>query len=667
MNKLITTCLVLALTVSVGAAERRNWFYDDFCKSGAIESFAAGAKWLPYPDYSDRAGWDSMLSPAQKKNLVKSAEKYLDYKWEWPTAMQYVEFERSGNRSEMERPLRTNIRVLNSLIAGELAEGKGRFIPQIADCMWLYSGQISWVFSAHNKMQPSKRALADPEFRLIDLFSAEAGMSLSFAWYFFREPLDAIDPSIRRALRISLEEKIFRPFFETDHWWTGFRGNTVNNWCPWCASNALLAFLLVHEDTATVRKAVLQSLKMVDNYMNCVPDDGSCDEGPLYFAHGPCKLYDYLQIMHDASGGAFNGFSDPKVRRLADYESNCFIGRYGGKEYVVNYADATATLTVSADLIWRFAHAVGSRESEDFALYLMGSDDASAFAEPVLGGRDMYRILDYLPHSRDIAARLDSLNALSKKEGFDKVQQSLRAEVNPYRWYSVTQQIFRRADDGTFFAAKGGHNGESHNHNDVGNFILFSDSHPLIIDPGAPTYMRQTFSAERYTLWPMQSLWHNVPVINGGQQKNGTEYGAREAVCKKGSSATTFSMDIAGAYPESACKSWKRVFTFRESRKGSTLVISDEFSLASRQAADIEHFITTGKVTLQKKGRLRIEKDGRSLLMEYPEALEASVETKALDDPKISDEWGPELYRISLRSADNAPIKGKYIIKISIE
>jgi hypothetical protein len=53
--------------------------------------------------------------------------------------------------------------------------------------------------------------------------------------------------------------------------------------------------------------------------------------------------------------------------------------------------------------------------------------------------------------------------------------------------------------------------------------------------------------------------------------------------------------------------------------------------------------------------------------MEYPEALEASVETKALDDPKISDEWGPELYRISLRSADNAPIKGKYIIKISIE
>ena len=132
-------CIAVALLVCSLASGQRNWFHEDFVKSGALSTFKSGAKWLPYPDYSDREGWDALVSPAEKEGLISKAEKNLDYKWEWPTALQYVEFERSGNRSEMERPLRKNISVMNSLIAGELVEGQGRFIPQIADCIWLYS------------------------------------------------------------------------------------------------------------------------------------------------------------------------------------------------------------------------------------------------------------------------------------------------------------------------------------------------------------------------------------------------------------------------------------------------------------------------------------------------------------------------------------------------
>ena len=661
-------CIAVALLVCSLASGQRNWFHEGFVKSGALSTFKSGAKWLPYPDYSDREAWDALVSPAEKEGLIKNAEKNLDYKWEWPTALQYVEYERSGNRSEMERPLRKNIAVMNSLIAGELVEGKGRFIPQIADCIWLYCNQISWVFSAHNKYQPSKRALPDPEYRHIDLFSAEAGMTLSFAYHFFKEELDAIDPSICRALRISLEDKIFKPFFEVDHWWMGRTGNVVNNWCPWCASNALLAFLLVHEDDAVVRKAVDQSLVIVDNYMNSVPDDGACDEGPLYFAYGPCKLYDYLQIMYDASGGAFNGLTDPKVRRLADYASRCLIGRYDGKEYVVNYADAVARLDVSPALTWRYATAVGSPETVDFSFYVMGRNPAQRFEEPIVGGRDTYRVLDYLRHSREVAGQLDSLNALVERKGFEAVKAGLRAAVEPVCWYETTQQLFRRGADGTLFAAKGGHNKEAHNHNDVGQFLWFRDACPFIIDPGAPTYTRQTFSGERYTLWPMQSQWHNLPSINGEMQHAGAEYAASGVSFSNSGAVTTLSMDIGGAYPEeAACSKWRRTFLFKDAPKGANLVITDEFALSSRKAADEEHFITPGTVTEVRKGLLRIENGGKSILLSYPKTLECCIETKELDDKRIADDWGPHIYRITLRSADKAPLKGKYVFSITNE
>ena len=51
---------------------------------------------------------------------------------------------------------------------------------------------------------------------------------------------------------------------------------------------------------------------------------------------------------------------------------------------------------------------------------------------------------------------------------------------------------------GLTLAAKGGHNGESHNHNDVGSFIVAVDGVPAVADAGRPTYTAQTFGPDRY-------------------------------------------------------------------------------------------------------------------------------------------------------------------------
>ena len=87
---------------------------------------------------------------------------------------------------------------------------------------------------------------------------------------------------------------------------------------------------------------------------------------------------------------------------------------------------------------------------------------------------------------------------------------------------------------GLYVAAKGGHNGESHNHNDIGNFIVYADGEPEIIDVGNCVYTAKTFGAERYELMNTRSKNHNVPLIGGrfaGVSTRRKTYGRMKTAC----------------------------------------------------------------------------------------------------------------------------------------
>ena len=61
------------------------------------------------------------------------------------------------------------------------------------------------------------------------------------------------------------------------------------------------------------------------------------------------------------------------------------------------------------------------------------------------------------------------------------------------------------SSEGLYVAAEGGHNAQSHNHNDVGNVIVFADGRPVLVDAGVEEYTSKTFSSRRYEIWTMQS------------------------------------------------------------------------------------------------------------------------------------------------------------------
>ena len=116
------------------------------------ESLVYDQKWVPYPRYSNRQAWDSLFADS-KDQMIRNGERYLDYKWNVIKATDYLEYERTGNRTVMETPFEENRRALNSLFIAELAEGQGRFLDQLINGVYFSCETTSWTISAHQGRQ----------------------------------------------------------------------------------------------------------------------------------------------------------------------------------------------------------------------------------------------------------------------------------------------------------------------------------------------------------------------------------------------------------------------------------------------------------------------------------------------------------------------------------
>ena len=638
-------------------------------------AFSVGASWFPYPAYTERKAWEELIGD-NRQFLINSGEKYSDFQWKSVPATAYLAYERTGERTVMEAPLKENRLALTSLMFAELAEGKGRFIDQIINGVWHLSHMPSWVLSAHLPRQASKRALPDPSEQIIDLGSGSLAAQIAIAYHFFKDEFDEVDPVISKVVYGAVKKQILDPYLNPDeqrpNWWLAFdmtSANTINNWNPWCNADVILCFLLMETDPVILDKALAQSAKSVDKFLAYVKTDGACEEGPAYWGHAAGKLYDYLQIMYDASGGRFSLFDDPQIKAMGEYVSRSFVNA----GWVVNFADASARLSYSPAVIYNYGSAVGSNEMLDFAIYNLADAKKQKFNRPKpTVWTDGYRSLESLRYIPQMTACVDRLNErLASGETFEALKTELRTHVPSYTWYPETEFCYMLNDSGWFVASKGGHNNESHNHNDIGTFILYVDGIPMFVDAGVGTYTKKTFSKDRYTIWSMCSDWHNLPVINGVTQKFGRMYRSAAVKTTNGKSVKSFSLDISGAYPEeSGCQSWVRGYKLTS----KSLIVTDTYALSQRNAPDVTNFMVQGSVYLPgetlpsgytvKKGEVVVSNSDVTMILAYPPILTPSVEVKTLDDKRFTDVWGGSLRRISFISAPDAPSKGKYEFQI---
>ena len=69
--------------------------------------------------------------------------------------------------------------------------------------------------------------------------------------------------------------------------------------------------------------------------------------------------------------------------------------------------------------------------------------------------------------------------------------------------------------------------------------------------------------------------------------------------------------------------------------------------------------MTWGNVTFPSLGKIQIEVKGQKVELNYPPQFKAELETIQLDDPRLSNVWGKEIYRITLK-AEEKKMTGNY-------
>jgi hypothetical protein len=605
---------------------------------------AAADAFRPWPRLGDRAAWNA-LPEARRKAFVAEAEKELAAEWAILPATRFLDYVRDGNRRRYEGLLFSRRGKLALLVLGELVEGKGRFTDAIADGVWLICEETYWGVPAHVGAQKRGAGLPDVGEPTVDLFAAETGALLAWTDYLVGDGLDTVHPLVRERLRLEVDRRILTPNLERDDfWWMGFTPREVNNWNPWINSNWLASVLLLERDPQRRVRAVEKIARSLDRFIDAYPDDGGCDEGPSYWGRAGASLFESLELLHAATGGRLDVYREPVVRAIGQYIARAYIAG----DYYVPMGDASAKASPEPELVFRYGRAVGDEALAGFGALLAsrrgpyGPGDVPRYGS-------LARVLPALLQAKDLAAT--------------RPVEPLDGEV----WLPDLQLMAARerpgSSEGLYVAAWGGHNAQSHNHNDVGNVIVYADGQPVLVDVGAPEYTAKTFSSRRYEIWTMQSQWHTLPVINGFDQEDGAEFRARDVVFTPSRDAVRFSLDIAPAYPaEAKVTRWRREVTL--DRRRGEVVLFEDYALGEAREPVRLHFVTPlaadvstrGRVILSRPGRPPVSAGGEAghVLAYDPKRFTATVEEQAVDDSRLQPIWGDRLFRIILAGRESA-------------
>jgi len=604
---------------------------------GLEKSLLPREAFRPYPPSSDHAAWEKLVPEETRRAFVAAAEKELETPWATLPATRFLDFVRDGNRSRYEALLFSRRAKLGRLVLGETLEGKGRFADAVADGVWLLCEESFWGVPAHVGMQKRGAGLPDVKEPIVDLFAAETGALLAWTDYLVGERLDAVHPMLRERLRNEVDRRILTPALERDDFgWMGFRSATVNNWNPWINSNWLAAALLVERDPARRTRAVAKIARSLDRFVDGYPDDGGCDEGPSYWGRAGASLYESLELLRTATAGRVDVFREPVVRAIGRYIASAHVAG----DWYVNIGDASARVFPDPDLVFRYGRATGD-------------ETLAAFGEWLAARRGPYGPAD-VDHFGSLARALAALAGTAGLASAPAAE-PLPADV----WLPDLQMMAARekpgTTDGLYVAAWGGHNEQSHNHNDVGNVIVFADGRPLLVDAGVGEYTSKTFGAQRYDIWTMQSSWHNLPTINGADQGAGAAFRARDVSFAASPSAVRFSVDLAPAWAAEAGVTRYRREVSLDRRRGEVVVAEDYALTACREplllrvlAAAEPDASAPGRVVLRPAGPPPSTPAGSLVLLYDAGRFAASVEAKAIDDARLRPVWGERLFRITL-------------------
>ncbi|WP_180359772.1 heparinase II/III domain-containing protein [Miniimonas arenae] len=621
--------------------------------ASATSGGPGGSSLLPVPPATDRTAWSGPDGPdrATAVALVAAARARRAEPWPAPRASDLARFWLDGDRVAYETPLfaRTG-RFAHAVVAAALEPDptdRPAALAEVLDGVVLLCEQSTWSWPAHDDAHLRRGwVLPDRDAPYLDLGAGEVAAALAWTDALLGELLEEAYPGVRALVRREVRARVLDPFLaafvsgpdgaldgrlvpDRPRWhWLGLDG-PAHNWTAWICGNVLVAALALEDDGARRTRLVAEATAGLDRFLAVVPDDGAIDEGWSYWWEGAARALGALDVLRHASGGVLDAATLPVVRALVAFPHQLLLG----PDFVASYADATPRVDVQPRP-WHVLHRWGRLVDDDAAVALAAAHRGEGVVDLAVPGNGLGALL---PALTDRAWR--------DAGGAGGAEQPHLAERV---WLPSTQVLLARPATarGLTLVVKGGHNGEAHNHLDVGSVTVALDGVPAVVDPGRATYTAATFSDRRYTEWHVTSAWHPVPAPRGREQGVGAAYGARDVEVHDGGAG--LSLDLAGAYPGSGVGAWRR--SARLLGAGERVEVVDAWELAGDEPTRVA-WVLAGEVELSASGAVvRPVAGERTLEVTWSADVEvtASLTPRALTDGYLRAAWGESVTRLDL-------------------
>lgn len=547
----------------------RKWL-----ENNRVENFSFSGEILP--PASNREFWDSKY----KEKYIKEGEEYLGYNWPHILASDFMAFDKTGDRAIQEKPHFERRAALYTLVIAETLEHKGRFMKDIVNGILLICEESFWGVSAHRHPMEKVQNIPDVNDPYIDLFAAETGAALSIIHHLFYEELKEYCPEILTRIEYEVNHRIIKPYLARyDFIWMCYMGGwLIDNWNPWIISNLITVFLLMEKSPVNLHNGIKKMIYEINGIYETYPKDGGCDEGATYWGVSAGAMFEFCEQIYLATDGKINFFSDEIIQNIAKYEYRAYIGN--GR--FVNFADGTPHLTLPVNYImYKYGQRIGDEKLSALATEIYntntGKDAANSFDSSTKLRRNLFDVIYE-----------------------DEIANGPKLIPDETCILENTENTFVRAGE-WYYAAKGGNNFERHNHHDVGSFMVYYDNKPVLVDPSCGTYTKDTFRETRYSIWTMQSGWHNTPVINSKEQigEFSPDADPKDKTDKFTLSGKTTEIGFKKLYPASAkIEDLTRKIGICE----DGIDLFDEFVFESTENTISEHFITPLDIEITPEG-----------------------------------------------------------------
>lgn len=488
---------------------------------------------------------DALRTDVGKKFLDDILEYYESRKFESPILQTQGlgdEVQKNGATRDHDADYFKNRTFITSLaLLSLIFPDKDEYISLLQKYIACICEDYSWAVPSHYI-----RKYDDDERTCIDLVASETACMLAEISCLLG---DRLGNDCLTLIKTHCKKRVFDSYCNRKYYWE----SGWNNWTTVCCGNIGIAMMRLSPELFEEQKQRI--LTAMSAYIAAFPNDGNCPEGLTYWHYGFGTYVWFADTLLDYTDGKDNLFNDKKIQAIASYGKKMLL--CGGNCVSIGDCGMTSKIdpAMSAYLQNRYREDCFSVQKKD-TKYWRGN-------------------VVWLPVTRLLLYGLTPHYA----DGFS---------LNNY-YFSDSEQIIINKQKYSLFV-KAGFNNESHNHNDIGSFILATPKYGQVFcDLGAATYFNGYFDDVRYTVLNTSSRGHSVPIVDGEYQKFGKEY-CGSMVCKD----NNISVDFAKAYGGNV-KKLVRTFAYYD----DIIELNDEFAGVNRLT---ERFVTLIKPEETEKG-----------------------------------------------------------------